>query len=242
MPEDLSPLEDVSLAGRAHQVLRTAILQMTLAPGESLVEHKLANALGISKTPVRQALQRLEQAGLVVGIPNRGYFVSELTLSDAREILEIRAALEGLAARQAASRLTPSDLAVMEELLRNARELLEQDELERCAEIGHDFHRLVLSRSDNHRLGPMIEILNDQFHRIRLLSSRVPGRLPHSLDEHARIFNALQKGDGNLAEAHMRAHLLEVYVEIARDHDGAALSDEHTFDGADTTCYGRALE
>jgi DNA-binding GntR family transcriptional regulator len=87
------PLADKSLADRAYEILRDAILKMTLKPGETLVEAKLANALGISKTPIRQALHRLEQTGLVTGVPNKGYTVSHLTLRDAYEILDIRAAL-----------------------------------------------------------------------------------------------------------------------------------------------------
>ena len=213
----LEPLADKSLADRAYDTIRDAILRMALRPGETLVEAKLAAALGISKTPIRQALHRLEQTGLVVGVPNKGYSVSELTQQDAYEILELRAVLEGLAARRACERLSAEDLDRLEELLDQARAADLSGDAALCAELGHAFHRLVHQRAENQRLSLMLSILNDQFHRIRLLSSRVPGRLPRSMEEHARLFEALQSRDAARAEEMMREHLFAVYREVQDD-------------------------
>jgi DNA-binding GntR family transcriptional regulator len=213
----LEPLTDKSLADRAYETIRDAILTMSLKPGEALVEARLANALGISKTPIRQALHRLEQTGLVVGLANRGYFVSSLTQRDASEIMEIRAVLEGLAARRACERLSDTELSELESLLDQARRAYESGQAELCAELGHQFHQALLVKADNQRLSLMIGILSDQFHRIRLLSSHIPGRLPHSVEEHAQLLDALRSRDVELAETRMREHLIAVYQEIERD-------------------------
>lgn len=223
----LRRLEDVSLADRAHDALREAILEMKLKPGEPLVEQKLAESLGISKTPIRQALQRLIQAGLVVNVPNRGYTVSQLRLQDAHEILVIRAELEGLAARLACLNLTDEGLASLENIIEQQEAALEQSDTERCAEIGHRFHRTLMDAAGNERLGQMIGLLNDQFHRVRLLSSRIPGRVPHSVPEHRRVLNALRDRNPDQSAYLMREHLLEVYKDLEHDRalDGAISTD-----------------
>lgn len=217
MHSSLKPLEGQTLAEKAYDALRAAILNMTLEPGQPLVEAKLAEALGISKTPIRQALHQLEQTGLVVGLPNRGYAVSQLSVLDAREILQLRAVLEGLAAREACERLTQDDFRQMEQLLNEANQARSNGEIELCAELGHKFHRIIHARAENRRLSLLIDLLDDQFHRIRLLSSRVPGRLPHSLEEHALLLNALQDREPERAEQLMRHHLLEVLADVERD-------------------------
>lgn len=227
----LQPLADKSLADGAYERIREAILQMTLRPGEPLVEAKLAATLGISKTPIRQALRRLEQTGLVVVVPNRGYFVSELTQHDAHEILELRAVLEGLAAFRACARLIDEEIEHLENLLRQQHDAYDRGELALAAEIGHQFHRVLHQKADNQRLSMMLDTLSDQFHRIRLLSSQIPGRLPRSMDEHTELFAALRSRDAKLAEACMRAHLFAVYEEVEHDEALAAANVERTTHG-----------
>jgi DNA-binding GntR family transcriptional regulator len=222
----LQPLADKSLADGAYERIREAILQMALKPGEALVEAKLAATLGISKTPIRQALRHLEQSGLVVVVPNKGYFVSELTQRDAQEILELRAVLEGLATFRACARLTDEEIDHLEDLLTQAHEAHHRGEIERTAELGHEFHRILHQKADNQRLCQMLDMLSDQFHRIRLLSSHTPVRLPRSMDEHARLFEALRARDAVQAEALMRAHLFAVYAEVENDDTLAAPEKE----------------
>ena len=214
----LAPIGEVQLLGdKAFEALRNAILDMSFAPDDSLVEAKLAEDLGTSKTPIRQALRRLEQIGLVTVTPYKGYSVSELTLHDAREILELRAVLEGYAVYLGNENLQDNDFHKLSKLLQQAHDSFEDGDLGECAELGHRFHRYILEHADNSRLSQMIESLNDQFHRVRLLSVRIPGRLPLSMDEHLKIFTALRAGDGKLAEALMREHLRLVYESLEDD-------------------------
>lgn len=227
----LQPLADKSLADGAYERIREAILQMALRPGEPLVEAKLAATLGISKTPIRQALRRLEQSGLVVVVPNRGYFVSELTQHDAHEILELRAVLEGLAIFRACARLSDEEIEHLEDLLHQQHDAYDRGELDLAAEIGHQFHRVLHQKADNQRLSMMLDMLSDQFHRIRLLSSHIPGRLPRSMEEHAELFAALRARDATRAEACMRAHLFAVYEEVEQDEALAAANAERAAQG-----------
>ena len=171
----------------------------------------------MSKTPIRQALKQLEQSGLVVAAPYKGYFVSKLTLHDAWEILQIRTVLEGLAAREACLQLTDEDIGELVDLLDEAEVALKAGEVDRCAELGHSFHRFLVRKANNGRLSSMINQLNDQFSRIRLLSYRVPGRLSKSMEEHERILEALQGRDPIRAEELMRDHLLKVYEDLEGD-------------------------
>ncbi len=211
-PKDVSLLSDV-----AYDSIREAILDLRLKPGSALVETKLAEALNMSKTPIRQALKQLEQSGLVVATPYKGYFVSELTIHDAWEILQIRIVLEGLAAREACLQLTDNDLNELIQLIDDAEKAFERGDVERCAELGHAFHRYLVVKANNGRLSAMIDQLNDQFARVRLLSYRVPGRLTKSMNEHELVLEALQGRDPFGAEALMRSHLQNVYEDLEGD-------------------------
>lgn len=222
----LRPLEDLSLSEQAFTQLREAILSLRLRPGEPLVEQKLANALGISKTPIRQALLRLEQTGLVSAAPNRGYFVSHLTLQDAREILAVRGALEGLAAGEACMRLSPQELEFLTDLLSQSRAAFEHGYHSVSEKLGHQFHLKLMEVAGNERLSTMIGILNDQYHRVRLVSNQTPGRLEHSLDEHEAVLAALAAGNVSRSEQLMRRHLLQVYQDLERD---ANVADDGRF-------------
>lgn len=219
----LKPLEDASLADQAYQALRAAILDLTLKPGEQLVEQRLAQALGTSKTPIRQALHRLEQAGLVKGVPGKGYCVASLTLRDAREILQIRAMLEGLAAELACARLTETELGDLREHLRAAQTASEDGQPELSAELGHQFHKVLIDKADNERLVFLIGVLSDQYRRVRLISNQNRRRNPKSIEEHADILRALEARDAAGAGQAMRRHLMAVYEDL--EQEGAIPDD-----------------
>lgn len=210
----LRPLEDLSLADQAYNALREAILALALHPGEPLIEQKIAQALGTSKTPIRQALHRLEQTGLVRVIPGKGYYVAPLSIRDAREILEIRAVLEGLSAELACSRLTDEEREELGQRLQSAQDAYEAGQMDIATELGHQFHQLLIEKADNERLTLLIGVLSDQYRRVRLLSNQNPGRLSHSIPEHAAILDALIARDPVRAGQAMRRHLLAVYEDL----------------------------
>jgi DNA-binding GntR family transcriptional regulator len=211
----LSPLSSpVPLTDKAYAAIRTAILSLQLEPGEPLVESALANQLGISKIPLREALHQLENEGLVTRIPYKGVYVSGLTSKDAAELAMIRGSLEGLAGRLAAPRLTKEDIERAERLLEEAEQALARGDKDLCVAKGKEFHDMIIAKSGNDQLGPLLENLDARFHRFRLLSNEIRGRTALSLQEHKRILKALKRRDPDAVERAMREHLTSVSFDL----------------------------
>jgi DNA-binding GntR family transcriptional regulator len=200
----------MTLAERVYVTIKEAILELRLKPGTPLVEDDLARQLGTSKTPVRDALMALERDGLVEKIPYKGTHVADVTLRDAREIFELRAVLEGLAARQATLVIKRQEVAEAERLLDLADAALARGDLNAASDYGNQFHRLLHERADNRRLMPILEGLEEQFARIRRMSASVSGRLQKSADEHRGVLAALHTGDPAQVEHAMRHHMESV--------------------------------
>ena len=206
-----------TLKDQAYETIKEAILSMQLEPGQPLVEEELAQQLGVSKTPVRDALNDLERDGLVTKILFKGTYVSEISSRDAEEIFQLRAVLEGLAFRQATPHLTPEDLAQAEELLDAADEARQQSNPPLCSQLGTQFHQLIIKKSTNQRLFPILDNLEDHTQRLRLVSNRIYGRLEKSSVEHRRILDALKQGDPLGAEQSLRDHLHSVLRGMGSD-------------------------
>lgn len=216
MEPTLQPVHEASSRSeQAYLLLKTAILSLRLPPGEPLVETRLARQLHISTTPLREALAWLKREGLVVGTPFKGAIVAPVTLDDAREILEIRAALEADTVASARQRLTDRELAALRELLAQQRAALYAGDMDGCSTLGKQFHLLLLRPTHNRHLCAIFENLDDHFHRIRLLSGRIPSRLAESLEQHATILDAVETDDGVRAAQLVREHLDSVYHDLA---------------------------
>lgn len=216
MEPALRPLQNASSrSDQAYLVLKNAILSLRLKPGEPLVETHLARQLHISTTPLREALARLKREGLVVGTPFKGAIVAPITLEDAREILEIRKALEADAVASARQRLSERDFAALHTLLTQQYTALQSGDLDGCSALGKQFHLLLLRPTQNRHLGAIFQNLDDHFHRIRLLSGRIPSRLAESLEQHAAILHAVEADEGARAAQLVREHLDSVYRDLA---------------------------
>jgi len=214
----LSPVPGPSsLKDQAYQAIKDAILAVKLKPGEALVESELAEQLGVSKTPVRDALLELEREGLVTKILFKGTYVSEVTERDVREIFELRAVLEGLAARLAAPLLSEEELERAEELLAAQEEALSEGKIELASQLGKQFHDMIIQKADNRRLVPILRNLDDHLQRFRLLSDQISGRLNKSVKEHRRVLLALKEKDPGVAEEMVRAHLHSVLVDLSKE-------------------------
>ena len=214
----LPPIKtSVSLTDKAYTVIKTAILSLQLEPGAPLVESELANQLGISKIPLREALHQLANEGLVTHIPYKGVYVSGLTTKDAAELAMIRGALEGLAARLAAPRLTKEDLQRAEAILAEADQALERGNKDLCVTKGKEFHDFIITRSGNAQLSPILENIDTRFHRFRLLSNEIRGRTTQSLQEHKRILEALKRRDPDAVDHAMRDHLTSVSHDLEKE-------------------------
>lgn len=213
----------LSLKDVAYSAIKDAILSFELEPGTPLVEHDLAKQLGVSKTPVRDALQELEREGFVVRIPFKGTYITDVTMVDMAEIFQLRAVLEGLAARLAAPHLAPEDLDTIQDNHRTAQALLQQGDLAASSQWGKKLHDAIINKAEDHnqRLVQIIRNLDDHMVRLRFLSDRVQGRLDTSVAEHQRVVDALQRGDAAAAEQAMRTHLFSVLNDLSVPDEAA---------------------
>ncbi len=209
----------LSLKDRAYAAIKEAVLSLKLKPGEPLVETELAEQLGISKTPVRDALQELEREGFVTRVLFKGTYVTEVTPKDVQEVFQLRAVLEGLAARLATPLFTPEDWDQGERLISAAEAALAQGDRELCSQLGKQFHDLIIQKADNQRLPPIIHNLDDHLQRFRRMSDQISGRLEKSVQEHRRVLEALRQRDHNLAEQAMRGHLHSVLQDLSEEEE-----------------------
>ena len=187
--------------------LREAIFNGTLKPRERLMEVQLAQELGVSRTPVREALRKLEQEGFINIIPRKGAYVAELSLKDIEDVFEIRIALEGLAASLCAERITGEELRELERLLLAKEIYIQHQDLQQVVVVDGDFHANLYQGSHNARLKNILENLRDQIQRYRTTSLSFPGRMDISLKEHRQILQAITKGDGAKASLLLQEHL-----------------------------------
>jgi DNA-binding GntR family transcriptional regulator len=209
--------EPVSLKDKAYNAIKSAILSLKLKPGDPLVESELAQQLGISKTPVRDALLELEREGFVTKVLFKGTYVTEITLKDVREVFQLRAVLEGLAARLAAPLFSAEEVEEAEKIITAAEAALAKGDIALCSEHGKRFHRLIINKADNRRLQPIILNLDDHLQRFRLLSDQINGRLNKSLKEHRKVLEALRRRDPIAAEEAMQGHLSSVLQDLSEE-------------------------
>jgi DNA-binding GntR family transcriptional regulator len=191
----------------AYEEIRRRILDADLAPAAPLSEYQLADLLQVSRTPVREALKRLEHEGLVRSIPSRGAFVAELSAQDIMEIYQIREQMESLAARIAAETMPVADVEDLEDELARAATFAAKGRVKDTFESDVHLHKRIIEATRNGRLAGILGTLDDQVQRIRVMSPRTPGRLEATLREHREIVGRIKERDASGAEAAMRHHL-----------------------------------
>jgi DNA-binding GntR family transcriptional regulator len=194
----------------AYEALRTAILTGKLLPNERLVEADLVESLGVRRTAVRAALARLAHEGLVEHERNRGAKVRRVGEKEAVEILETRAVLESLAARKAAEKATPEEVAELQAIVGEMRDLIEQGDLLGSWQPNVRLHAAILRIADHRTVERVATTLNSQLVRFQYRTILHPGRPESSLAEHEAIVEAIAAGDGAAAEVAMREHLSKV--------------------------------
>ena len=200
--DSYKPLREV-----VYETLREAIRNGALAPGERLMEIQLAEELGVSRTPVREAIRKLELESFVVMLPRRGTYVANLSLKDINEVFEIRAALDGLAAGLAAERITEDELEQMERLMVEIADHIEQHNNQKIVEVDEAFHDILYRASRNERLVGIIYNLREQFTRFRSVSINYPGRLQNTLEEHRQLVEAIAQRNPEAAQQKAREHI-----------------------------------
>ncbi len=200
--DSYKPLRELVL-----DAIREAIINGNLKPRERLMEIQLAEELGVSRTPIREALRKLELEGFIVMIPRKGAYVADISFKDIADVYEIRAALEGLAAALAAERITDEELEDMERYLVGKAEAIANNDMERLVDVDTKFHDLIYQASRNERLSNIINNLREQIQRCRATSLSVPGRMDESLLEHRAIVEAIQSRDAQLARQVAQDHI-----------------------------------
>ncbi|MGF7184162.1 DNA-binding GntR family transcriptional regulator [Desulfitispora alkaliphila] len=187
--------------------LRDAIINGTLKPGERLMEVQLAEEMGVSRTPVREAIRKLELEGFVVMVPRKGAYVAGISLKDIADVFEIRAALEGLAAGLAAERCTDDELEELERHLVKVTELVNSNDIQTLVDIDTGFHDIIYKASRNEKLVQIISNLREQIQRFRTTSLAVPGRLREVVMEHKQIVEAIAERNICLARDLAQNHV-----------------------------------
>ncbi len=188
--------------------LRNAIKNGKLKPGERLMEVQLAEELGISRTPVREAIRKLEQEGYVIMLPRRGTYVSSVSVHDVQEIFEIRTALEKLSTGLAARRIENEELEQLQKLLTKIEGYIEKHDIDNIVKTDIEFHDLLYKVSRNERLSGIISNLKEQLSRFRTLSMSYPGRLEETLEEHREMVEAIASGDVEAAREAAERHMV----------------------------------
>lgn len=194
----------------AYRRLREGIANGQFLPNERLVEATVATRLGVGRTAVRAALVRLDQEGLVTLEPNRGARVRLISDHEALEIEEVRATLEAMLARRAASRATPTDLRELRQVVVEMRRLVAKNDAIGYSDLNARFHQAIWAAADHSTASRLVGSLKSQSIRLQYQTILRPGRTERSLREHEAIFNALKAHDPDAAEEAMLAHLAEV--------------------------------
>ena len=201
--DEYLPLRDV-----VFNTLRQAILKGELKPGERLMEIQLANKLGVSRTPVREAIRKLELEGLVLMIPRKGAEVAEITRQDMEDVLEVRTALEELAVKDACDHITDAQLSELKKASNEFKKaLLEGKDLVTCADADMHFLDVILSATNNRRLIQMLNNLSEQMYRYRMEYLKDERTHKTLIEEHDAIRRALKKHDKVKAGAAIRVHI-----------------------------------
>lgn len=209
----------VRAVDRVYARLRADILEGVHPPGARLGEAELAEATGSSRTPVREALRRLEVEGLVEVLPHRGARVPDWTPEDLEEIYDLRMLLESAAARRAATRVTIADADRMDELCRLMEAAVEPgagQDLDRVAELNAEFHDIVRAAAASGRLVSMLNAVVQLPLVMRTFHRYSPADLARSSAHHRELAAALRARDGTWAESVMRAHVLAAKAVLMR--------------------------
>ncbi len=196
-----------SLEERVFDTLEEEILSGELKSGAALTELALSERLGVSRTPVRGALQRLADEGLVDMLPNKGAVVVGVTERDLVDIYNIRMRLEGLAARTAAERMSDEDKKRLSDSVDLAEFYIRKNDFEHLKELDTEFHRIIYAATGNRMLSKMLTGMHKSIKSYRKKSLSVEGRHERSLKEHKDILRAIQMGDGEAADRLTYAHI-----------------------------------
>ena len=203
------PLRDV-----VFNTLREAILKGELKPGERLMELQLAAKLGVSRTPIREAIRMLEQEGLAVTIPRKGAEVAKMTEKDMEDVLQIRVVLDELAVKIACNLMTAEQLNELVATMHEFEESTKTGDVKRIAEADVKFHDIIYKSTDNPKLVNMLNNLREQMYRYRVEYLKDENNYPTLMKEHKQIVEGLRNKNEQTVTETMHQHVKNQAVAV----------------------------
>ncbi|MBW1850204.1 MAG: GntR family transcriptional regulator [Deltaproteobacteria bacterium] len=211
--------ERKSLGQYVYENLKQAIVKGDLTPGSRVIESRVADALGISRTPVREAIHKLEREGLLRHNPTGGFFVPGLTRADTEETFGIRSVLESYAAKLAAIKHREEELYPLEKKINEFQRCLDRKEMDALLRINTEFHDLLYALSRSPRLIKMINDLSDQIYRFRRVILRVEKMAKTSNKDHRLMLKFIRRRDADGVERLVREHILRGQALVLKEFD-----------------------
>ncbi len=206
--------ELATLQQQAYDFVRRQIINLGFKPGEYITDTQITEKLNISRTPVREAFQRLEKEGLLINEARKGWRVYMLDLEDIREIFELKIVIEGMLVRKAAE---CTDNALRKDLvdaLQEMKESIDSNDAEAWLTADVRLHSVLFLMANNERAEQIVKNLNDQWHRLRLGYVALHGRTATSFIEHEAFVQSVLSGDADSAETQMREHMARVRDDL----------------------------
>jgi DNA-binding GntR family transcriptional regulator len=205
---------DESLRNKVYKHIKEQIISGVHGPGDTLLESKLAEELGVSRTPVREAIHQLELEGLVEVSPKKGAAVLGISSKDVEDIYAIRQLVEGLAARRATEHLTESELKELQKIFDLMEFYANKQDLEEVTQLDNRFHQIIYEATHSKILLLTLSNLHQYVRIARLESLKYHDRLPHTIEEHRAILKAFLDKDPDLAEKALANHVKMAHINI----------------------------
>jgi len=202
------------LSKKIYRILKKEIIKGSFEPGDKVLEGKIADQMGISRTPVREAIRVLAAEGFVILSPNQGVVVRSVSAENIREVLQIHSVLEGLAARLSCEVINEEDLKELENCVNKMEKLANKKDSSTYSEVDLKFHELIVNICRNKRLIQMRKNISDQAQRYRISSLSIPRRLKESLKEHQKILEAFKTKDPKKADSTSQKHIQNALKNI----------------------------
>jgi DNA-binding GntR family transcriptional regulator len=210
--------ERINLRDQIYDILKKKIILREIGSGEKINEEELAKAFGVSRTPIRETLVRLEHEGIVKIVPRRGAFVVSQSLKKVIDLLQVREVLEGLVVRLATKKMKSDVLLRIRKCLDEvSSDAHDPNRLLKYTPADVEFHSLLLEACDNELLKSMMERVNANLQMVRLRTVALPGRPEQTVREHFEIVAAIEREDAGLAETLMRNHVASVRRDVEKN-------------------------
>lgn len=200
--DNYKPLREV-----VFESIRGAIISGVLKPGERLMEVQFAQKMGVSRTPIREAIRKLELEGLVAMIPRKGAYVADLSIKNITDVLEVRAALEGLASGLAALRMSETEIKELELIAAQFQKAIEENEVDGIIQTDMDFHDMIFKATRNEKLLQITNSLREQVQRFRIMYLNKSIKSLDLTKDHYEIVDAISKRNADMAEKLAKRHI-----------------------------------